>query len=357
MKPTLTALAASAALACLAVPAQAQSTSSVVLSGLVDAYAGSMRNAGDPGHTAVVGSGGLTTSWFGFKGIEDLGGGLKATFAVTSFFRPDTGSQGRFNGDPIFSRDANVGLAGGFGTVQLGRGLAPNFLPTILANPFGDSFTFSPLVLHANVGTTGWPRTTTPSDTGWSNQVIYSTPKFGGFGANLHYQFGEQSSSTGNDSKKNVGINGTYFGGPVTLVAFYERDQISNPVNPGLLTTTVGGVALPETRKNWMVGGAYDFTLVKAYATYGRSKAEISSLESKTGSLGVSVPLGAGSVLAAVARTEATSNAFNADRTTASIGYDYFLSKRTDVYAIAMRDRVTALSSGNSFGVGVRHRF
>ena len=43
------------------------------------------------------------------------------------------------------------GLSGGFGTVTVGRGLAPNFLPSILSNPMGDSFTFAPLILHMNV--------------------------------------------------------------------------------------------------------------------------------------------------------------------------------------------------------------
>lgn len=347
MKKTLIAFGA-----LLACAGTVQAQSSVTISGLMDAYAGSMRMAGDPGRTNVLGSGGLTTSWFGFTGVEDLGGGLNASFKLTSFMRIDTGSMGRFNGDPFFSRDASVGLGGGFGNVQLGRGLAPNFLPTIIANPFGDSFTFSPLVLHANVTTARWTTPTTPSDTGWSNQILYSTPSFGGLKANLHYQFGEQSSNTGNDGKRNLGINALYFGGPVTLVGFYERAQISNPVNPGVITT--GGV--PDTKKNWMLGGAYDAGFLKAFLTYGQSKADIANFTGKTTSLGVDVPLGGGSVKAGVARTE-VSGSYNGTRTTGTVGYDYFLSKRTDVYAMLMHDSVTSLSSGTSVGIGVRHRF
>ena len=70
----------------------AHAQSSVQLAGLVDAYAGSMRMSGDAARKATVGSGGLTTSWFGMTGSEDLGGGLKANFALTSFFQADTGS-------------------------------------------------------------------------------------------------------------------------------------------------------------------------------------------------------------------------------------------------------------------------
>ena len=351
MKKTL--LAAGVLLAC-ATAAQAQSQ--VTLSGLADMFAGSMKNAGDPGRVSQVGSGGMTTSWFGFSGTEDLGGGLTAGFKITSFQRLDTGTPGRFTGDGFFTRDSNVSLAGGFGTVTMGRGLAPNFLPTILFNPFGDSFTFSPLVLLKNVplfNGTGWGATTA-ADTGWSNEVIYSTPKFGGLSGNLHYQFGEQQ-ATGTRGRKNVGANFLWFTGPLAFTGYYERDQISNPVN-GLITA--GTPAQPDTVKDWMLGASYDAKFAKFYATYGETKTAVTKLESDTASVGVSVPVGAGSILAGLARTERSIGALNGPkRTIATIGYDYFLSKRTDLYAMLMRDKITAFSSGSSFGVGIRHRF
>lgn len=68
----------------------------------------------------------------------------------------------------FFSRDANVTLEGGFGKVTVGRGLAPNFLPTVIFNAFSDSFAFSPIVLHANVplfNGTGW-QSVNAGDTG-----------------------------------------------------------------------------------------------------------------------------------------------------------------------------------------------
>ena len=314
MKKSLIAMGA--ALACFGT---AHAESSVQLMGLMDAYAGSVRMAGDADRTSVVGSGGLTTSWFGFKGTEDLGGGLKAGFLLTSFLRVDTGSPGRFNPDPFFSRDASVSLSGGFGSVALGRGMAPNFLPTILLNPFGDSFTVSPLVLHANMSTAGWPagNLTTPADTGWSNQITYTTPSFGG---------------------------------PLTLMGFYERADISNPVPPN---------SLMNRKSDWMLGGAYDFGMAKAYLTYGQAKVDATDFTGKTFSLGAEVPVlnKAGAIKAAVARTKATTGPGEATRTTASLGYDHFLSKRTDVYAVGMYDKVTDLSSGTSFVVGIRHRF
>ena len=327
--------------------AGAHAQSSVQLMGLTDVFVGSMKNAGDAGKKSVVDSGGMTTSWFGFKGTEDLGGGLKADFLLTSFIQVDTGSQGRFANDTFFSRDASVGLSGGFGSVKLGRGMAPNFLPSIIANPMGDSFKFAPVILHMNVplfNGTGWGATT-PSDTGWSNEIVYTTPNIGGLTANVHYQFGEVA---GDNSKKNVGVNALYFNGPITLVGFYERDQISNPAVPNTY--------LGSTKTDWMLGGTYDFTVVKAFATYGQAKDDNTDNKAKTTQLGVSVPTGtAGKVLASYAQTKLSDT--DVSRKTFTVGYDYALSKRTDVYAMAMNDRITHQTKGNSFGLGIRHRF
>lgn len=341
MKKTMLAFAAS--MLCIATGASAQST--VQISGTSDIYVGSMKMAGDGDRRNVVNSGGLTTSWFGFTGTEDLGGGLKAKFQLTSFLQTDTGTQGRFTGDTFFSRDANISLSGGFGSVLLGRWMAPNFLPSVVANPLGDSFTFSPLILHMDVplfNATGWPATV-PSDTGWSNQIAYTTPDIGGFKANLQYQFGEQNGDSG---KKNVGANFFYFGGPLTLTAFYERAQISNPGQ---------GTYLGTTKKDWMLGGAYDFKMVKPYLTYGQSKADNSDVKAKTLQVGASAPIGAGALVASWAKTKLSGA--DMDRKTLTVGYDYNLSKRTDVYAMVMNDKITHYNSGTSYGVGIRHRF
>ncbi|RZI43772.1 porin [Herbaspirillum sp. HC18] len=344
-------LLAAAISAATAVPAMAQTN--VTAMGLVDAFAGSMRNAGDAKSTSVVNSGGMTTSWFGFKGSEDLGGGLKANFQLTSFFQADSGVQGRFPGDTMWSRDANVGLSGNFGAISFGRDLAPNFLPTILFNPFGDSFNFSPLILQADVplfNASGWTNSLA-GDTGWSNQIRYTTPNFGGLTANLHYQLGEVP---GKNGVNNVGANALYFNGPLALTAFYHTVEVNNPTN-------VAGspVSFTATRqKAWMIGGSYDFKVAKLYATYGETSHNI-DIDDSTLSLGATVPVGPGKIQAAWAQTKREGTAFGPDkkRTTAAFGYDYDISKRTDLYAVYMNDRVTNTNDGNSFGVGIRHRF
>lgn len=336
-----------AVLACLTVCSAAQAQSDVQLSGLADVYVGSMKMAGAAKRDSLVGSGGMTTSWWGMKASEDLGGGLKAEVLLNGFMRLTTGATGRFDGgDTMFSRDASLTLSGGFGAVMLGRGAAPNFLPSVFFNPLGDSFGFSPLIIHNNVNLTSpapAPNRFTrnnSSDTGWSSQLRYSTPTVAGLRGSVSYQL------SGIAGKKNVGGNLFYNNGPVGLTAYYEQNELTNP--------NAAAFADSSTRDAWMVGGSYDAKVVKGFATVG--EADLSSTVSqKTYTLGASVPFGpSGKFLLAYANSNpSTGNT----RQTITVGYDHQLSKRTDVYAMVLNDRIETLSSGTSFAVGVRHRF
>jgi predicted porin len=346
--PLLAALVAAA----FAAPASAQIN--VRTEGLVDAYVGSMRYAGEADRATKLGSNGMTTSYFGFTGTEDLGNGLKATFALTAYLRPDTGETGRFPGnDSLFSRDANVGLAGSFGAISVGRGLAPNFLPSILFNPFGNSFTFSPLMVHLH-SKTGWGVSSLAGDTGWSNQVKYTTPTIAGVTANVHYQFGEEA---GNSGKNNVGANVLYANGPLSLAAFVHRVQVNNPLDiPAGNVKSVAGLSAGE-QKAWFVGAGYDFKVAKLTATFNKMSHDV-DFDDKTVSVGASAPFGKGQVLAAWAQTERTAAGVGErKRKTASVGYDYFLSRRTDLYTVFMNDKVTGAADGNSLAAGIRHKF
>jgi predicted porin len=249
--------------------------------------------------------------------------------------------------------------------VTLGRGLAPNFLPTVIFNSFGDSFAFSPLVLHANVplfNGTGWA-SANAADTGWSNEVIYSTPNFGGLSANVHYQFGEVAGTSAN---KNYGANFLYFNGPFALGGFVHNARANNP-NAG----TLGDVKLGlGEQKAWMLSGKFNAGVGTVYANYQRTSNDaivpvaataLRSADSKTWSLSADATAGAGKFLAAYANTKWSTNlttGINGKvRKTLSVGYDYNLSKRTDVYTVVMNDKITGTNSGNSFALGIRHRF
>lgn len=365
--------------------------SSVQFTGLVDVYIGSLKRSGEAKSVTAVNSSGMSTSWWGFKGTEDLGGGLQAQFNLTSFFRPDVGGAGRSDTDTLFARDANVGLSGSFGKVSLGRDLAPNFVPAVVLNPFGGVGPFSPLMVHTQTPAGAYASQrwvpVVSGDTGWSNEIIYTTPNWHGLVTNLFLQLGEDA---GNGSKNNIGANAMYSNGPLTLGAYFQRVRVNNPVDNVSgdsrifsfipYNTATGQVyALPASRQQdtWFAGGAYDFRIVKLFATLQFSTNKLPNgidnnrfdLKSNTAQLGVSAPFSQGVFMLSGARTEvrASSN-YLADfgrsdwqssivRQTVSFGYDYSLSKRSELYAAVMHDKITGMSGANSVGAGIRHRF
>ena len=337
-KPILRSLA----LACLAVTALgAHAQSSVTLFGLVDMSIGSNKAPGGLRQTGVD-SGKMTTSYFGMRGSEDLGGGLSAVFRLEGFLLADTGASGRFPGDTLFSRTASVGLSSKtLGTLTLGRNTTPLFLSTVSFNPFGDSYGYSPSTRH--YFTSG----TATGDSAWNNSALYTSPEFGGF------KFGvigaaaaTKSTGAGSSNGSNWGANVGYAGGPLSAALVYQsvKKDETRPVPASVQNDT----------RTWQLNGAYDFTVAKAFAQYGEVKNTTTDNRYRISELGARVPVGAGAVLAAWGRVAPKTGP---DRNTVSLGYDYNLSKRTDIYAVAMRDKLDNLSAGSSYSVGVRHRF
>ena len=372
------------ALAC-AVGATASAQTSVVLSGLVDLGLQTGKGVGDTKRATLMEPGGMTTSFFQIAGKEDLGGGLAASFTLGSFLRANTGVDGRFSGDPLFSRDANVGLSGDWGKVLIGRQIDPAFLPTILFNPFVDSFDYSPLVFHTYLTPNQNPNPTNTnaannyvsplffSDSGYNNAVSYTTPHFGGLSASVSYQL---SGIAGESSKRNLGANVLYFGGPLALTAFFESNELTNP-NSSVYSNVVGAQPIfinnneyhlqGYTKANmYGIGGSLDLKVVKLFLNLDDTKYTAGSAgevtgSDKTGDIGATVPLGAGALMIEGTYTKLSSGwaapISHAKWQTYAVGYDYTLSKRTDVYLNDKYDKFSGASTGNVIGFGIRHKF
>jgi predicted porin len=137
-----------------------------------------------------------------------------------------------------------------------------------------------------------------------------------------------------------------------------------------LATEQIGANSVPASgsaaavindQSTWNLSGAYAFGfgrvsggLINTQRTY----AAIANDRIRTMHLGVNIPVGAGSVMAQVANSNQSPDVgAELTRTTTSVGYSYIFSKRTDAYAVLMRDQFTGLASGNSVGLGLRHRF
>ena len=333
----------------------AMAQTAVTVEGVIDTFIGSMRSSGDAARTPKLDGSGMTTSWAGFRGSEDMGNGLKANFALAAYFRPDSGDAGRFPGDPLFSRAANVGISGSFGAVSLGRGQAPNTLSILRFNPFGNAPTFSPLAMHLNIPLLNASRwgNSLAGDTGWSNQIKYSTPTVNDLTVSLHYQFGEAAGS----NKGNIGADLLYMGSPLSLTAFFHRVEVNNPLElpSGIVKSASGLNATRQTA--WFIGASYDFKSAKLFATYDRTAHDI-DLHDKTHSIGVTVPAGKDELLAAWAQTRRNGTGIaDQQRDTVSLGYLHKPSKRTSLYLVVMRDKISTFASGNSIAAGIQHRF
>lgn len=328
---TMAAAAAALALGCGAAAAQ----SAVQVYGQIDVSGGSFKAPGGDRVTKLA-SGTLSGSYLGFKGSEDLGGGLSAIFAMESFFQADTGASARtIPGDPFWSRSSWVGLRGGFGQFRMGRITTPLAVSTFLFNPLGDSFDFSPMV-RTFFGATG----KVAGDTGWNDSFAYASPSFGG--ATLNVQYSPKTAPNGS----NIGASLMYFGGPLALTAVAQ--EVGSPFATG-------------KERTYQLGATYDFGVAKVYALVGRVE------EGGTGkptadtrdnlyNLAARVPAGPGSVVVGYGQSK-TSGALQGKREHTLIGYDYGLSKRTNVYLFALSDKLAGTGTGSSIALGIKHNF
>ncbi|PRE45375.1 porin [Burkholderia multivorans] len=330
-----------AALGLCAVAGAAQAQSSVSLYGLADAFAGVIRTPGSS-NAWQAGSGGMSTSYWGMSGAEELGGGLKAIFTLESFYRINGGQVGSFDGQSFFGRRAFVGLSGKFGQLTLGRNDAPLFVSTLLFNPFGNSFVFSPMVVHTFLGS-AMGAASVQSDTAIDDSIAWQTPEVAGLSGSLLYS---NAGVAGHAGQANYSANLLYFAGPFSATAAVQSLHTASLFLNGATEQTA-----------WLVGSAYRLRAVKLYFQYERVTNN-NDLTDDTVQVGASAQVGTGSVLASWAGTRRRPQQGSDVRwSTVALGYDYPLSKRTDVYAAWRYDTMSSVSSGNSLGAGIRMKF
>lgn len=329
------------ALAIAALSGAAYAQSSVTLYGVADVWVGSEK-VGDPSSGPVIrqtkmGSGGYNGSRFGFRGTEDLGGGLKAGFVLEQGFNVDDGSAAT-NGLQ-FSRQAYLGLDGGFGTVRLGRQYSAYDELRAATNNAYDS-TFAPTSRTFGGGVTDYTNRI-------DNQLYYATPEMNGFRAAIGYGFGEDKTSTAS-AKDDTSLHVRYAQGPVLVGVAYQKEEVSNTVD----------------RTYTLLAGSYDFGVAKLTAGFNRAKQDQLGKDNEY-QFGVSVPVAANAQVAfgyAKAKYKNSAGVKTGDGSGFGITAYYDLSKRTRLYA-GYRDTKRENAAGvkidetKLFAVGVRHNF
>jgi len=361
-------------------PAAASSTT---LFGVVDA-AVAFGDGDNSNRTRLV-SGANTGSRLGFRGVEELGGGLAAGFWLEMGLNADdgTGVPSNSNNQPtstsnctvgnaapinpglpvtcvttaggsqgtLFNRRSTVSLLSTFGELRLGRDFTAIYRNRDDLDPFRTNGVGANLADSIGLGGVTAPRA--------SNMVGYFLPpNLGGFFGELQYYMGENVSNAAND-KDGEGYQGRigWASGPWGFAAAAAKTTYNT-------TATLGDIT------SWNVGGHFDFGFARLTAGYYEDK--VDQLVSVTGKgyiVGGVIPIGAGQIKASYSQYE-TDAASNPLARKAAIGYVHNLSKRTAAYATYAHLENKGLSAvglngssttagGNSDGVdlGLKHSF
>lgn len=328
------------ALAVLAASGVASAQSTVTVYGIADVWFGSSDN-GTVRQTGI-GSGGVSSSRFGFKGSEDLGAGLKANFVLEQGFSIDTGANA--TAGQAFSRQSFVGLSSAaFGEVRLGKTYTPFDDISGATTPGFDSALSPTVNVWQSTGYTANP----------ANTVYYASPSYSGFSGAASYSLGEDKNTVGvaapfnNKAGHIASFNVKYQGGPVYVGLAYQVDKFAGAT---------------KSAKFLRVNGSYDLGVVKLLAGYGRV-ADQSALVSKTTDwqIGADFPVTSALTLSGGYAHSKDNDLASTKRTGLGLAASYSLSKRTSVYGGIQAAKTTANSAADVktdlYAVGIRHAF
>ena len=295
--------------------------------------------------TLKVTSGVAKSSRLGFRGVEDLGGGLKASFTLETGYCAD----GATDADPycgadnqFMSRKAFVALDGGFGSVQLGRQDSASYSHQKAVDPFGN-------------GLAGRMGNLFAAQKRLNNAIAYSLPSMGGFNATLAYAAGEKPGDT--SASRLIDTAVSYTQGPFYVGLGYDKSYDSS----GNAKVKIANI-----------GATYDFGMAKGYLSYQTTKDDQPSGTKDENDIlvGVSVPLGQGKLMAShIQHSDERNVPAPQDAHQTGIGYIYSMSKRTQLYtsyAKVSNDNGGTKKVGNdsesgsgdkAFNLGVLHSF
>ena len=251
MKKTLIALAALAATGAFA-------QSSVTIYGVVDASVMSVSNANAAGQSVTgLADSSISSSIWGLRGSEDLGGGLSANFKVESDIQANNGGM---NQNGLFRRAANVGVAGAFGGVNLGVFMNPIIATNAALMPVGGN-SVSTLTATAM----GY------ADFFTKNAVTYTSPVIaGGLVAQLQYGMSNTVNDSSAGSMTAWSLN--YVAGPLALrAAGQTRNEAAvGAANSGSNASSAAAIA--PAKEATLVGASYEFGPMKVAAAWVNSK-------------------------------------------------------------------------------------
>lgn len=289
----------------------------------------------------------------GFKGVEDLGDNLKALFQLEIRYDPDTGTiEGRTR--PLFQGQRRVGLQGDFGTLRLGRGLTALQDSSSAFEPWRGIPSTAGFQTDLTVaGYTSQPLDPAGSSANrWSNAVFYNSPEKAGFQLNVTVASKEALGNpviTGRRTaaRPQYPANAALDSNPYSVAGTYRRGIFGammaferNAAETTLWSIASSVMADPHVK------------LLASYQKQDQSHTMAVNAFTSAWVTGLNRDVGLGTILAGYGSKFPDGKA--AIKQT-SLGYEYYLSTRTYLYADASR-RVSA-ASVNFYGIGIFHNF
>jgi predicted porin len=346
------------ALAVLAAAGAASAQSSVTLFGIVDATFA--RGTGSVSDKTQLTNSGYNSSRLGFRGTEDLGGGMSASFWLEAGVANDNGAGGTTNtnnqatggtggGGLTFNRRSTVSLAGGWGELRLGRDYNPQFWNLTVFDPFGTNGVGTTQVLNSNSAITGAINVRS------SNSIGYFLPgNLGGFYGQVQYYMGEnnQTGAVTEDDGTGAGLRVGFANGPFNVALAVASTKYA-----------AGDI------KTVNIGGQWNFGAAKLMGEYSRDRMESAiQITGKGGLIGALIPVGAGEIRVAASTYKIDPAGTKTNKL--ALGYVHNLSKRTAVYTTVARVKnsggatqalngaaTAADGSSTGFDLGVKHSF
>lgn len=306
-------LIATAAMAMVAGTAQAQS--SVTIYGVMDAGVTTVdKTTATGGRVTGVTSGGLSTSRIGFKGTEDLGGGLSTSFTLETEVLPDTGTQGASTA-VLFERGAFITLASkSLGSVSLGRQNFDEYATAAGFDPFGGN----------NIG--GWVAQSQYGQVRFNNGVTLKSAAFNGLTVTYQHIFGEQAGDNSKGQASSLGANYTQGKFSASVIGSSAKD------NSALKTAENTAVYLKYN------AGFADFRA--GHVTKGVFSSGNKTADQKGQFIGAVVPVTPKvNVMAIYSQFDKLAGAEGDDPKAYALGATYAMSKRTTLYAMGAKSK------------------
>jgi predicted porin len=343
MKKSLLALAVLGAFA-----GTASAQSSVTIYGSFD---GGLRNqtsagkAGDPAanagtKTSVGSTGTYNSNRIGFKGVEDLGGGMNAHFVLETGFNTGTGALNNTISQ-LFDRAASVGIGGTWGSLDFGRQYSVSFKTIGVYDPFNYKYTGIIPLATAAAGSQGSASNPVGfGSTRFNNDIQYSGT-FGPVTAYAEYALGEVTGD--NSAGRATAVGATYANGPLSLGAAYTQRKV-NPALPFPSASATGSAnvatkASDQNNNQWTIGGAYKFGAARVALGYIDEKQDLrvggdAHVKNVWGGVSYAITP-ALELTGAYYRTkgDVTIAGVEGKRDLFIVGANYALSKRTNFYA------------------------